>query len=285
MIKIAVPNKGRLSEESIRLLRSIGLKIALEERSLFLETPKYSIIFVRAQDIPGFVEEGVADIGITGLDLVLETGKKVKKLLELNFGYCRLAIAVPEKSKILAVEDIPNNAKVATSFPNLTKEYFRKIGKKIDIVEVSGTAEIAPHLGVAELITDLVETGATLKTNYLREIGTITESKAVAIANEKALELEEKKRKINELVAALASVINATGRRYLMANVPKEALEDVKSLIPGISGPTVMSIIGSEKIVAVHAVVNEEEINGVIAVLKKLGATGILIVPIERAVL
>ncbi len=285
MLKIAIPNKGRLSEESVNLLGKIGVKIELEERKLFLEAPKYSVIFVRAQDIPGFVEEGVADIGITGLDLVLETRKKVKKLLELNFGYCRLAIAVSERSKISKVKDIPNNAKVATSFPNLTQEYFRKIGKKMNIVEVSGAAEIAPRLGVAELITDLVETGTTLKTNYLREIGMIVESKAVVIANKKALALEEKKTKINEFVAALASVINASGRRYLMANVPKEALEEVKSLIPGISGPTIMNIMGTEKIVAVHAVVNEAEINGIIAVLKKLGATGILVAPIERVVL
>ncbi|MEW6069925.1 MAG: ATP phosphoribosyltransferase [Candidatus Thermoplasmatota archaeon] len=285
MLKIAIPNKGRLSEESLKILRSIGLKIELEERRLFLEAPKYSVIFARAQDIPGFVEEGVADIGITGLDLVLETGKKVKKLLDLNFGYCRLAIAVPEKSKISEVKHIPNGAKVATSFPNLTQEYFRKKGKKINIVEISGAAEVAPQLGVAELIADLVETGTTLKTNYLREIGTIVESRAVVVANEQALEQEEKKTKINEFIAALASVINASGRRYLMANVPKEVLEEVKSLIPGISGPTVMNIMGSESMVAVHAVVNEEEINGIIAILKRLGATGILVVPIERVVL
>lgn len=284
MVKIAIPNKGRLSEEAIKLLRNIGLKIQVGERRLFLESAKYQILFVRAQDIPAFVEKGVADLGITGLDQVLESGKKIKKLLDLNFGYCRLAVAVPESSKIKAVRDIPSNSTVATSFPRLTKKYFEKERKKVSVVQVRGAVEVTPRIGVADLITDLVETGSTLKVNHLREIATILSSRAVVIGNKQSLAQKEKSTKLQELLSALASVTSAQGKRYLMANVPAKALEEVKALVPGISGPTIMNIMGTKKLVAIHAVVNESEINGVIAVLKRLGATGVLVTPIERMV-
>ena len=286
VLRIALPNKGRLNSSAVRLMNRIGLPVPdSNSRTLLAEYSKgrYQVLMARAQDIPEFVEVGAADIGLTGLDLVLETGRKVTKLMDLDFGRCRLVVAVPQESSIKDVRDVVAGSTVATTFPNLTKEFFSKIGKDVDIAEVSGSTEIAPRLGLADVITDLTETGSTLKLNHLREIGVVLESVAVLIANPRSL--EEKKLRVEEITSALQSVMSASKKRYLMANVPKARLESLNTLVPGVSGPTVMTIMGRDDLVAIHAVVNEDEVNGVIAMLKSVGATGILVMPIDRMVL
>jgi ATP phosphoribosyltransferase len=284
MMNIAIPNKGRLSKKALEILHMIGLKAGgIHERRLVASVgKKYKILFVRASDIPEFVQNGTADVGITGLDLIEEKDKDVERLLSLNFGRCRLVVAAKERSDIRKVEDIKDGAAVATAFPRLTGRYFERIGKQVKIVPVSGATEVTPHIGVADLITDLTETGSTLVMNHLREIDTILDSTAVFIANKESL--KEKGKTIKELSSALESVINASTKRYLMVNVPKGKLDEVRALIPGVSGPTMLNIIGSEDMVAVHAVVDEEDVNGIITVLKSLGGTGILVLPIERMV-
>lgn len=254
-------------------------------RTLLAEFSKgrYQVLLARAKDIPEFVEMGVADMGITGLDLVMETGRKVENLMPLDFGKCRLVVAVPEESRVQKVEDVEDGCTVATCFPNLTKAYFSKLGKNVDIAEVTGATEVAPQIGLADVVTDLTETGSTLKLNHLREIGTVLASRAVLIANPKSL--VDKRARIEEVTSALESVMNASRKRYLMANVPKDSLPNLKTLLPGVSGPTVMNIMGREDLVAIHAVANEDEVNAVITMLKSIGATGILVVPIERMVL
>jgi len=203
--------------------------------------------------------------------------------MDLGFGFCRLVIAVPEGAGIHEVGQVKDGSTVATSFPNLTRRFFEGIGKKLNVITVSGATEITPTIGVADLITDLVETGSTLKKNHLVPIGpVILESQAVLIANEKAL--REKGEEIHELESALKSVIDASRKRYLMANAPKAVLGEVRKILPGISGPTVMPLAGTEDWVAIHAVTSEDEINRVIPRLKALGATGILVLPIERMV-
>jgi len=286
MVRIAVPNKGRLNQSAIRLLNKIGFSVPdAGNRTLLAEFGKgrYQILLARAQDIPEFVEMGAADLGITGLDLVRETSRKVDTLMELDFGKCRLVVAVPEDSAIGSVDDVKDGCTVATSFPNLTTEFFSKKGKKIELAEVSGAAEVAPQIGLADIITDLTETGSTLKLNHLKEIGVILESRAVMIGNPDAV--QKKKERVEEVTDAIKSVMNASRKRYLMANVPKASLANLSTLLPGVSGPTVMNIFGREDMVAIHAVTNEDEINAVITVLKSIGATGILVVPIERMVL
>ena len=285
VIRTAIPNKGRLADDAAALLRAIGLRVpSASDRKLLVNSGKgrYEVLFASPWDIPRYVAGGAADVGITGLDIVEETGNHVKRLLPLNFGACRLTLAAPEDSPLRAVDDVPDGASVATSFPNLVRSYFRRRGKEVRVVEVRGAAEVTPNVGAADLIADLVETGSTLRMNHLRAIDVVLESRAVLIAGADAL--GSKGQEIREFASAIGSVVEAESRRYLMANVPTAKLEEVRAFLPGISGPTIMNLIGREDMVAMHVVVKEDELNGVIALLKDAGATGILVMPIERLV-
>jgi ATP phosphoribosyltransferase len=282
MIRIALPNKGRLAEGARRLLEEAGLEFdARGERALQASLGgDFLALFVRAEDIPEFVADGAADVGITGRDLIEESGRAVRVVLDLGFGRCRLSLAASEESGITDVSGVKPGARVATVFPRLTRKYFAGIGREVTVVPVSGAAEIAPHLGVADVIVDLVSTGSTLKVNGLREVTTILESTATMIARDGLTGSAGEK--LEELVAALESVLQARDKRYLMANVPRAALDDVKRIIPGISGPTIVDVLDGGKFVAAHAVVEQREIYRVIAALKRIGATGILVTRIER---
>ena len=285
-LRIALPNKGRLNSSAVKLMNRIGFQVPdSNSRTLLAEFGKgrYQVLMARAQDIPEFVEMGAADIGITGLDLVMETRRDVKRLMDLDFGRCRLVVAVPEESGVRDASEVPDGCAVATSFPNLTREFFGGLGKEVSPAEVSGATEIAPRIGLADVIVDLTETGSTLKLNHLREVGVVLESVAVLIANPRSV--EEKRLSIEEVANAFGSVMNASKKRYIMANVPKDKLQTLTTLVPGVSGPTVMNIMGRDDLVAIHAVTNEDEVNGVIAMLKGIGAAGILVMPIDRMVL
>lgn len=284
-LKLAVPNKGRLNERTVEVLRQAGLEIEDGgERKLYanVKNGDISVMFLRAQDIVRFVHKGAVDMGITGWDLVLESGLEVEKMLDLHYGRCRLSVAVPESMGVGRVEDIPDGSIVATSFPNVTQRYFREHGKSVEIATVSGAAEVTPHLGVANLIVDLVSSGSTLKTNHLREVDVIAESQAVLIASRASL--RQKEQEMTELASALQSVLAAEGKRYLMADVPADALDEIRSFLPGVAGPTVMNIVGRADIVAIHVVVDKSSIYDSVNRLKRLGASGILIVPIDRMV-
>ena len=285
VLSIAVPNKGRLSGKAIGVLNKIGFGIPEEPgRTLMMDVGngRYKVLFARTDDIPEFVETGVADIGITGLDILKETGRDVVQLTSLGFGKCRLVLAAPEDSGVGSPKQVKNGAKVATSFPNVTRDYFKRMKKRIEIIPMTGATELAPQIGIADLITDLTETGSTLKMNHLREIATVLKSEAVLIANKGSMKAERKE--IEEIRSAISSVLSARKKRYIMANVPKKALKDLPTVLPGISGPTVMNIIGRKDVVAVHAVVSESEVNGIIHVLKSIGAKGVLVLPIERLI-
>jgi|SRR5690625_107337 len=284
MIRIALPNKGRLAEPARELLSRAGLEFETRgARALQASLGEgFEALFVRAEDIPEFVADGAADLGVTGRDLVEESGRSVGRLLDLGFGRCRLAVAVREESPISRVEEIGDGERVATSFPNLTDRFFRDNGLKVRPVPVSGAAEVAPHLGVADIIVDLVSTGSTLKTNGLREIGTVLESTALLISRESISEDPEAGRRVDELTAALASVLRARDKRYLMANVPRSALNELRRVLPGLDSPTIVDLIDSDSSVAAHAVVDRAELYRTIADLKALGASGILVTPIER---
>lgn len=280
MIRIALPNKGRLAESARELLERAGLEFDMtHERSLTATLgDDFQALFVRANDIPEFVADGAADVGITGRDLVEESGRQLDVLLNLGFGRCRLAVAVREED----AGEIGPGVKVATTFPRLTRRYFETKGTPVDVVPISGAAEIAPHLGVANVIVDLVSTGSTLRMNGLREVATVLESTALLIARPDALASPEIGAKLRELVAALESVLRAEGKRYLMANVRRSSLGEVKRILPGISGPTIVDVMDSGEYVAAHAVVDRREVYRTIAQLKEIGATGILVTQIER---
>jgi ATP phosphoribosyltransferase len=284
MLRIALPNKGRLSEEARELFTDAGLEIrSAGPRALTASLGgEFQALFVRAQDIPEFVADGAAHAGVTGHDLVMESGRVLEELADLRFGRCHLAVAATEESGIHQVDDIRDGTRVATVFPRITERWFSSHGKRIEVVPVSGAAEIAPHIGIAEVIVDLVSTGSTLRVNGLREIATVLESSTRLIVAPGIRADATRARALDELVAALGSVLAARGKRYVMANVPRARLDDVKRVVPGLNGPTVIDIMNGGIHVAVHAVVDAATIYRTIADLKALGAEGILVTRIER---
>jgi ATP phosphoribosyltransferase len=289
MLKIALPNKGRLSDDTRDLFADAGLEVRSQgTRALTASLGgEFEAIFVRAQDIPEFVADGAADAGVTGWDLVTESGRDLETLLDLEFGACRIVVAARDDSGYSSIDDISGAPRVATVFPRLTRRFFAAAEREVEIVPISGAAEIAPHLGIADIIVDLTSTGSTLRVNGLREIATVLESSARLItagggptAGDSSA--AEKRRSLDELATALASVLRARDKRYLMANVPRAALDRVKEVLPGINGPTVIDILNGGTFVAVHAVVAASTVYRTIAALKAVGASGILVTRIER---
>ena len=281
MIRIAIPNKGRLHDPTVSLFKEAGLPV-LEgaTRKLFAKTtdPDITFLFARAADIPEYVQDGAADVGITGLDLISETGADVDVILDLKFGSAKLVLAVPDDSPITSPQDL-NGMRVATEFPNITKRYFEELGVNIEIVKVSGACEMTPHVGIADAIVDISSSGTTLMTNHLKVIEDVFSSSVRLIANR---ESAAEKEKIQYIKTAIESVLHAKGKRYLMMNVPANKLDAVKDVLPGLAGPTVMKVESDDSILAVHAVVDADMIFSTISKLKDVGAGGILVVPIER---
>jgi ATP phosphoribosyltransferase len=283
-VRVALPNKGRLADRALQLFEQAGLPASFRaDRALVASLgPDFQAIFVRAADIPEFVADGAAEVGVTGADLVAESSRSVQELLDLGFGRCRLVAAVKEELPFEAPGDLPEGSRVATSFPRLATRFFEAMGVPIEVAPVTGAAEIAPHLGVADVIVDLSSTGSTLRVNGLREIGTVMTSTARLVANPDAYATQELRGRIDTLVAALESVLRAQRKRYLMANVPRDRLREVRDLIPGISGPTVVDVLDRDEWVATHAVIDEADVYETIARLKQIGAEGILVTRIER---
>jgi len=283
-MRVALPSKGRLSERALELLELAGLRPAFAaDRALVAALgDDFEAIFVRAQDIPEYVADGAAEIGVTGADCVAESGRQVTEVLDLGFGRCRLVVAAREESEVTSAKQLPKGTRVATSFPRCATRHFESLGIPITIAPVSGATEIAPHLGVADVIVDLTSTGSTLKVNGLREIGTVLESTARLVANPAALADRKTRPLVDEVATALESVIRAQEKRYLMANVPKDKLEQVRAVIPGLSGPTIVEVLDSGTWVAAHAVVDAGAVYQTIGKLKALGAQGILVTRIER---
>ncbi|MDX2009995.1 MAG: ATP phosphoribosyltransferase [Myxococcaceae bacterium] len=280
MPRIALPNKGRLQEDVKALLDDAGLPIrGKSERSLTASLGgEFEAIFVRAQDIPEFVADGAADLGITGADLVAESGRVLTELIDLQFGKCRLVVAVRDESGVKSVDELKGRPRVASVFPRLTRAYFESKGIAVDVVPVSGAAEIAPHLGIADIVVDLTSTGSTLKVNGLREVGTVMDSTARLIGRDEVAGQPW----AQELTLALSSVLRARTQRYLMANVPKDRLDDVRERLPGLNGPTLSEVLGGGRFVAMHAVVPASSVYKTVAALKSLGCEGILVTRIER---
>ena len=285
ILRIAIPNKGRLSEKIYKLLSDAGLNFrSKSERTLQISTNdgKYSLIFVRTQDIPKFVEDNVADIGFTGFDIVTESKANVDKVMDLDFGQCEMVVAVKEEDSFNKTSELPSEIKVATSFPNISKEYFEKAGKNAEIIEVSGATEIAPRLGLANVVVDITSSGETLKSNKLKIIDTILTSSAVVIARKDLSESQLQSK--DALLRALKAVIDAREKKYLMAHVPKSSLEEIKSFLPGLSSPTIMTLMNDDDHVVIHVVVDSDKVYDSIQHLKALGGQGILIMTVDQMV-
>ncbi|MDR9431564.1 MAG: ATP phosphoribosyltransferase [Natronomonas sp.] len=280
-MRIAVPNKGRLHDPALKLLERAGLHVQDgADRKLYANTvdPDVSVLFARAADIPEYVSDGAAALGITGLDQATESDVELVDLLDLEFGACRLVLASPEEGGVTSPEELSGGT-VATEFPTITRNYFEEIGVSPEIVEVSGATELTPHVDIADAIVDITSTGTTLRMNRLSIVDEVLGSSVRLFADPAVADDP----KIAQIKTAFRSVLDADGKRYVMMNVPEDALDDVKEQIPGMGGPTVMDIAGGDG-VAVHVVVDEREVFEVIPDLKAAGATDILVTEIERLV-
>jgi len=280
-MRIAVPNKGRLHDPSLELLERAGLHVENgADRKLYAETvdPEVTVLFARAADIPEYVRDGAAELGITGLDQAEEAGHDLTELLDLGFGRCRLVLAAPENGRIRTVDDLAGGT-VATEFPDVARSYFAERGVDVDVVEVTGATELTPHVEMADAIVDITSTGTTLAVNRLTVVEEVLESSVRLFARPDAAADP----KVEQVTTALRSVRAAEGKRYLMMNVPASNLDAVREIIPGMGGPTVMDVAGSDD-VAVHAVVDEREVFSTITELKAEGASDVLVTEIERLV-
>ncbi|HWQ68299.1 MAG TPA: ATP phosphoribosyltransferase [Methanospirillum sp.] len=284
VIRLAIPNKGRISTPIRDLIERSGLGILDGgDRSLIVKTrdPHVEILYARPIDIPEYVASGVADLGITGHDMVVERSSDVNEVLNLGFGNATVVLAVPEDSEFMAPEDLAGK-RISTEFPAITRKFFKSVGVKPIIVPVGGACEATPHLGISDAIVDISSSGTTLRQNRLRIIGTVLETSTFLIANHQAG--ITKRAKIDELHLALESVINAKGKCYLMMNVTRSGLDTIKDLIPGMSGPTVMEVASRPDMVAVHVVVDQDKVYQLINRLKQAGARDILVMSIERLI-
>ena len=281
-LRLAIPNKGRLVEPTLRLLRDAGLVFEEHNRSLVALVQNYEldILFVRTNDVIEFVGDGVADIGITGVDLLTETGAELPRIRSLGYGRCRLAAAVPTDTPYRAVDDLAG-LRIATAHPNTARRFFEGREIPVEIVPISGAVEVAPRLGLAEGIVDLVSTGSTLAMNGLRQIGEVLESEAVLVANPTAD--RSRATDVAAVDTMLGAVIAARGRKYLMMNAPAPRLPELERLLPALESPTVIPLAHAGMI-AIHSVVGADEVWSLLPRLKAAGASGILVLPIEKIV-
>ena len=278
-LRLAIPNKGRLVDPTLRLLRDAGLVFEEHDRSLVAIVQNYEldILFVRTNDVIEFVGDGVADLGITGVDLLTETGAELPRIRSLGYGRCRLAAAVPTDTPYQAVEDLAG-LRVATAHPTTARRFFEERRIPVEIIPISGAVEVAPGLGLAEGIVDLVSTGSTLAMNGLRQIGDVLESEAVLIANPNA---HRDRADLDAIDTMVTAVIAARDRKYLMMNAPAPRLPELEALLPALESPTVIPLAHAGMI-AIHSVVGADDVWGLLPRLKAAGASGILVLPIEK---
>ncbi len=281
-LRLAIPNKGRLVEPTLRLLHDAGLVFDEHDRSLVALVQNYDldILFVRTNDVIEFVGDGVADLGITGADLLRETGAELPVVRPLGYGRCRLAAAVPNDTRYQTVGDLAG-LRVATAHPNTARRFFEERTIPVEIIPISGAVEVAPRLGLAEGIVDLVSTGSTLVMNGLRQIGDVLDSEAILVANPAAV--QERAADLDAVDTMLSAVIAARGRKYLMMNAPALRLPELERLLPALESPTVIPLAHAGMI-AIHSVVGADEVWSLLPRLKAAGASGILVLPIEKIV-
>jgi ATP phosphoribosyltransferase len=282
-LKIAIQKSGRLSEKSRGLLEECGIKFSNGTGVLKTKAVNFpiEILFLRDDDIPQYVEQQVADIGILGENMVFEKNKDVSIIEKLGFAQCRLSLAIPKEDNYPGPEYF-NNKKVATSYPRLLSEYFAKNGIKAEIEEISGSVEIAPGIGLADAVCDIVSSGSTLMTNGLREVTSILKSQAVIIGNNRLS--TEKKKILEKLLFRIRSVKSAGENKYILLNAPESAIPGICKILPGMKSPTILPL-AEKGWFSLHSVVREDEFWDRINQLKKAGAEGILVIPIEKMIL
>ena len=284
-LKLALQKKGRLSEKSIDLLRHCGLDIETYTERLIVTARnfKMDLLFLRDDDIPEYVQDGVADIGIVGEDILYEKQADVVVSEKLGFGGCKLMIAAPNDSIPQSISELSGKT-VATSYPNILKKFLKDNNINAKVIEISGSVEIAPSLGVADLICDIVSTGTTLMMNKLKKSFIVFDSQAVLISNKRLKEDKEKFDILSNLLVRIRSVLTAQNSKYLMMNVNKNSLEEIIKIIPSLKSPTILNLADGNSL-AIHAVIPSDQFWKIVGDLKKAGASGILLLPIENMIL
>jgi ATP phosphoribosyltransferase len=282
-LKIAIQKSGRLSDNSKKLLEECGIKFSngLSVLKTTAQNFPVELLFLRDDDIPQYVEQQVADIGILGENMVLEKNKDVRIIEQLGFAQCRLSLAIPKEEKYEGLSHFMNK-KIATSYPNILKGFLQKNGLTAEIEEISGSVEIAPGIGLANAICDIVSSGSTLLTNGLHEVETLLKSQAVIIGN-KNLD-DEKKKILESLLFRIRAVKNAKENKYILLNAPQDSLTEICRILPGMKSPTILPLV-EKGWFSLHSVVKEDEFWDRIDQLKAAGAEGILVIPIEKMIL
>lgn len=286
-IRIAIQRSGRLSERSLDLLQRCGLRFARSKDKLYWYGQDFPVdlLLVRDDDIPRILLDGVCDLGIVGQNIALEVlreddDRELQELRELGFGRCRLSIAVPEQSEIKSIADL-EGCRIATSYPALTNSLLGEQGVKAEMVKLSGSVEIAPGLGTADAISDLVSTGTTLRANHLTELDVLFESTAALYGQKNRLP-DEKRLLLERLLARLDGVLQAAESKYVMLHAPRDAVEEITRLLPGAEHPSLMNLESDPDRVALHAVCREALFWEHLESLKNAGASAILVMPVEK---
>lgn len=283
MLRIAIQSKGRLNEDSMKLLAEAGIKVGTSKRTLLTAAKNFpiEILFLRDDDIPETVADGVADIGIVGLNELKEKNANVNIVRPLGFGGCRLSLAIPKE----ITYDNPswfNNKKIATSYPHILQNYLQEQNIQAEIHVITGSVEISPSIGLADAIFDIVSSGSTLISNNLKEVERILESEAVMIATPGLS--DKKKDLLNELLFRIEAVKSAEDKKYVLMNAPKDKVSDIVKVLPGIKSPTIMPLAESDWC-SIHTVLDETRFWEIIGQIKANGAQGILVLPIEKMIL
>ena len=283
-MKIAIQRNGRLTEDSVALLRACGLSFEFQKQSLYSPCSNFDldVLAIRDDDIPEYVQDGVADLGIIGENVLQERNARVHILAPLGFGGCKLMISVPQRSAIRKMSDLQGR-RIGTTYPTILKAFLRDNKVKAEIIELSGSVELAPSLNVADVICDIVSTGTTAKMNGLRTFCTVLESQAVLVANPAAMRDKKKRAIIDRLMIRVQGSQEASGKRYLMMNAPADSVARLKRVIPSLKSPTVVPL-AETGMVAIHSVVAEDVFWDVMEKLKKAGASDIIVVPIETII-
>ena len=283
-MKIAIQRNGRLTEDSVALLRACGLSFEFQKQSLYSPCTNFDldVLAIRDDDIPEYVEDGVADLGIIGENVLQERSAHVHLLAPLGFGGCKLMISVPQKSALRKISDLQGK-RIGTTYPTILKSFLKTNRVRAEIVELSGSVELAPSLNVADVICDIVSTGTTAKMYGLRPFCTVLESQAVLVANLASMRDRKKRAIIDRLMIRVQGSQEASGKRYLMMNAPAGSVAKLKRVIPSLKSPTVMPLAESD-MVAIHSVVAEDVFWDVMEKLKKAGASDIIVVPIETII-
>ncbi|MFY8187903.1 MAG: ATP phosphoribosyltransferase [Flavobacterium sp.] len=283
ILKIAVQKKGRLSEKSMELFAECGISFSNDDRKLKSEASNFpvEILFLRDDDIPQYVEQGVADIGILGENEVWEKAKNIEIIQKLGFASCRLSLAIP-KDEIYTDVNFFEGKKIATSYPNILQDFFDRKKVQVTIEALGGSVEIATGIGLADAIFDIVSTGSTLLMNGLKEVEIVTKSEAVLVANKNLS--SEKQAILDRFLFRFKAVRNASENKYILLNAPNDAIESICQILPGMKSPTILPL-AIEGWSSLHSVVKEDAFWEVIDHLKNAGAQGILVIPIEKMIL